>query len=197
VVAGIVLAAGGGTRFGAGPSTSPGATKLLAELAGRPLLQYAIEAQCGVAELERVVVVLGAAADEVRARVEFGRAQAVVCKDWADGQSASLRRGVEALGGAGKAIVTLGDAPLITPDVIRLFVDQPGATRATYDGRPGHPVVLGPEQLAAVAGLQGDRGARGLLSGGLMIECGRLCSGIDVDTPEQLETARKLLARRR
>jgi molybdenum cofactor cytidylyltransferase len=197
VVAGIVLAAGGGARFGAGPSPSTGATKLLAELGGRPLLQYAIDAQCAVAELERVVVVLGAAADGVRAGVEFGRSQAVVCEDWADGQSASLRRGVEALGGADKAIVTLGDAPLITSEVIRLFVKEPGRTRATYDGRPGHPVVLGPEQLAAVAGLQGDEGARGLLSGGLLIECGRLCSGIDVDTPEQLETARKLLARRR
>jgi molybdenum cofactor cytidylyltransferase len=197
VVAGIVLAAGGGTRFGARPSANAGTTKLLAELGGRPLLQYAIDAQCEVVELERVVVVLGAAADEVRAGVELGRAEVVVCEDWADGQSASLLSGVEALDGPDKVIVTLGDAPLITPEVIRLFVDQPGATRATYDGRPGHPVVLGPEQLAAVAGLQGDRGARGLLSGGLMIECGRLCSGIDVDTPEQLEAARQLLSRRR
>jgi molybdenum cofactor cytidylyltransferase len=192
VVAGIVLAAGGGTRFGG--ATTP---KLVAELGGRPLLEHAVRAQCAVTELERVVVVLGAAADEVRAAVEFGRAEVVLCGDWADGQSASLRRAVEALDGADRAIVTLGDAPLVTPEVIRLFVDQPGATRATYDGRPGHPVVLGPEQLAAVAGLQGDEGARGLLRGGLMIECGRLCPGIDVDTPEQLELARELFSRRR
>ncbi len=191
-----MLAAGGGTRFGAGPSTAASTTKLLAELGGRPLLQYAIDAQCEVAELERVVVVLGAAADQVLQRVELGRAEAVLCEEWADGQSASLRRGVEALDGADKAIVTLGDAPLLTPEVIRLFVDQPGATRASYDGRPGHPVVLGPEQFAAVAGLRGDEGARGILRGGLMIECGRLCPGIDVDTPEQLETARELLSRR-
>jgi CTP:molybdopterin cytidylyltransferase MocA len=77
--------------------------------------------------------------------------------------------------------------------VIRLFLDQPGGTRATYDGRPGHPVVLGPEQLAAVSGLRGDEGARGLLSGARTIECGGLASGIDVDTPEQLELARELL----
>jgi len=191
-----VLAAGGGTRFGASPSTNKSTTKLLAEVGGRPLLQYAIDAQCEVAELERVVVVLGAAADQVLERVELGRAEAVLCEQWADGQSASLRRGVEALSGADKAIVTLGDAPLVTPEVIRLFVDQPGATRATYDGRPGHPVVLGAEQLAAVAGLRGDEGARGLLRGGLMIECGLLCPGIDVDTPEQLETARELFSRR-
>ena len=56
--------------------------------------------------------------------------------------------------------------------------------------------LLAVEQLAAVAGLRGDEGARRLLRGGLMIECGRLCPGIDVDTPEQLETARELFSRR-
>ncbi len=116
-----MLAAGGGTRFGAGASATTSTTKLLAELGGRPLLQYAIDAQCEVAELERVVVVLGAAADQVLQRVELGRAEAVLCEEWAEGQSASLRRGIEALDGTDKAIVTLGDAPLITPEVIRLF----------------------------------------------------------------------------
>jgi CTP:molybdopterin cytidylyltransferase MocA len=188
VNAGIVLSAGSGTRFGTSTTT-----KLLAELGGRPLLEHAVRAQCAVPELERVVVVLGAAAHEVRARVSLGRAEAVVCEDWADGQSASLRSGVDALDGADRVIVTLGDAPLITPEVIRLFLDQPGGTRATYDGRPGHPVVLGPEQLAAVSRLRGDEGARRLLSGARMIECGQLCAGIDIDTPEQLELARELL----
>jgi CTP:molybdopterin cytidylyltransferase MocA len=147
--------------------------------------------------LERVIVVLGAAAEEVRAHVDFGRAKVVVCEEWADGQSASLRRGVGVLEGAERVIVTLGDAPLITPEVIRLFLDQPGGTRATYEGRPGHPVVLGPEQLAAVAGLRGDQGARGMLSAARTIECGELCSGLDVDTPEDLEQAAALLAERR
>jgi CTP:molybdopterin cytidylyltransferase MocA len=146
--------------------------------------------------LERVIVVLGAAAEEVRAHVDFGRAEVVVCEDWADGQSASLRRGAGVLDGAERVIVTLGDAPLITPEVIRLFLDQPGGTRATYDGRPGHPVVLGPEQLAAVAGLRGDEGARRMLAAARTIECGELCSGLDVDTPEDLKLAAALLAER-
>jgi CTP:molybdopterin cytidylyltransferase MocA len=192
VNAGIVLSAGSGTRFGTSTSTT---SKLLAELGGRPLLEHAVSAQCAVAELERVVVVLGASADEVRARVELGRAEVVVCERWADGQSASLQCGVAALRDADTVIVTLGDAPLITPEVIRLFLDQPGGTRATYDGCPGHPVVLGPDELAAVSGLHGDEGARGLLSGARTIECGALGSGIDVDTPEQLGTARELLSR--
>jgi CTP:molybdopterin cytidylyltransferase MocA len=183
VIAGLVLAAGAGTRFGA-PS------KLLAELDGRPLLEHAVRAQCAVVELDRVVVVLGAAADAVLGRVDLGRAEPVICPDWEAGQAASLRCGLRAVAGAGRVIVTLGDEPLITPEVIRLFTGVEPATRALYDGRPGHPVVLGPEQMAAVAGLTGDRGAREVLRGGPTVECGKLCSGRDVDTPEDLEAVR-------
>ena len=47
-------------------------------------------------------------------------------------------------------IVTLGDSPLVTPAVISRFIDEPGGTRALYDGRPGHPVVLEAEQIRAL-----------------------------------------------
>lgn len=181
--AGLILAAGAGTRFGA-------QSKLLAELEGRPLLEHVIEAQCSVPELERVVVVIGAAAEELLRRVDFGRAEPVVCEDWRDGQAASLRCGAAALAGAHKVLVTLGDEPLITPAVVARFVHAAGGTRASYCGRPGHPVVLGPEQLARLAQLEGDQGARGLLGSGPMIECSDLASGRDVDTPDDLETIR-------
>ena len=46
-------------------------------------------------------------------------------------------------------VVTLGDAPLVSSAVIRRFAGEPPGTRAVYDGRPGHPVVLGPEQTSA------------------------------------------------
>jgi molybdenum cofactor cytidylyltransferase len=183
LIAGLILAAGAGTRFGPDP-------KLLAELDGRPLLEHAIRAQCCVPEPERVVVVLGAGARELLDRVDFMRAAPVICPDWATGQAASLRCGVHALPGASKVIVTLGDEPLITPEVVALFAAQPGGARAVYRGRPGHPVVLGPEQLAAIARLTGDQGARSLLSGGVRIECSELCSGRDVDTPADLEAIR-------
>jgi CTP:molybdopterin cytidylyltransferase MocA len=189
VIAGLILAAGAGTRFGED-------SKLLADLDGRPLLEHAILAQCAVAALEQVVVVLGAGADDVLSAVDLNRAEAVVCADWSAGQAASLRRGVAALDRADKIVVTLGDAPRIIPEVIELFVSQPGGARATYDGRPGHPVVLGREQIEGVRRLTGDRGARGLLGGGPLIECAQLCSGVDVDTPADLEALRAERARR-
>jgi CTP:molybdopterin cytidylyltransferase MocA len=184
VIAGLILAAGGGTRFGSAP-------KLLAELDDRPLLEHAIEAQCSVPELERVLVVLGAAAELVLARVDFKRAEQIVCEDWAEGQAASLRCGLAALDGVEKVLVTLGDEPRITSAAIARFVAEPGGTRARYGGRPGHPVVLGPEQIAAARRLSGDEGARAVLRGGPTIECGELCSGADVDTPEDLEALRR------
>jgi CTP:molybdopterin cytidylyltransferase MocA len=183
VIAGLVLAAGAGTRFGAQP-------KQLAELGGRPLLEWAVRAQCDARALDRVVVVLGSAATQIREAVDFGRAEVVVCEQWRAGQSASLRRGLAAVAGAAKVVVTLGDAPLVTAALIDRFAAEPPGTRAVYDGRPGHPVVLGPEQIEAVAGAGGDVGARELLSATPVIEVGHICSGRDVDTPEDLEEVR-------
>ena len=70
-----MLAAGAGTRFGDEP-------KQLADLEGRPLLEWAVRAQCDARVLERVVVVLGSSATRIRDAVEFGRAEVVVCPDW-------------------------------------------------------------------------------------------------------------------
>lgn len=184
LIAGLILAAGGGTRFGPEP-------KLLAEVDGRPLLEYAIRAQSGVPKLERIVVVLGAHAERLLDRVDFLRAEPVVCEDWREGQSASLRRGLEELRDAERVIVTLGDEPLITSATIARFIAAPLGSQAVYDGRPGHPVVLGPEHLRALLSLRGDRGARDLLAGGPKIELGGSGDiGRDVDTTEDLERMR-------
>lgn len=184
MVGGLILAAGEGTRFGPEP-------KLLAELDGRPLVERAIQAQCGVPALERVVVVLGAHASRLREQVDFGRASVVVYDRWQDGQAASLRRGLEELRDAERVIVTLGDEPLITAEVVARFVGEPPGARAVYNGRPGHPVVLGPDQIRQVMTLSGDRGARDLLGGGPEIELGGAGDlGRDVDTTEDLERMR-------
>jgi CTP:molybdopterin cytidylyltransferase MocA len=182
--AGLILAAGAGRRFGG--------TKQLAELRGRPLLEYAVEAMLAVPALDPVLVVLGHAADEILARVDFGEAEVVICEEWERGQASSLRRGVAALAEADAAVVTLGDQPFITPQVIAGALDQLGprydAVRATYNGAPGHPVVLGRRVLDCVGAIEGDVGARDLLSRFRVRdwEAGHLCSAADVDTREEL-----------
>jgi len=191
VVGGIVLAAGGSRRFG-----SP---KQLAELDGRPLLQHAVDAMIAVAAIDAIRVVLGAHAEEVRAALQFGDAEPVVCPGWEEGMAASLRCAVDALEGSDWIVVTLGDQPRVSAAVIAAVVERaraarPGtdAVRALYDGAPGHPVALGRSLLGRVAALRGDVGARALLDDAVVrtIEVGRLASPADVDTPEELEALR-------
>jgi CTP:molybdopterin cytidylyltransferase MocA len=183
VTAGLILAAGAGSRYGRSP-------KLLADLGGRPVLEHAIEAQCSVPELEPIAVVVGAHSTAILERVDFMRARPVVCASWREGIAASLRCGSEALADAERVILTLGDEPLMSPKIIARFLDAAPGTRATYDGQPGHPVVLGSEQLREIASLVGDRGARELLRGGPTIECGGLGERGDVDTPQDLAALR-------
>jgi CTP:molybdopterin cytidylyltransferase MocA len=134
--------------------------------------------------------VLGAHAAGLLARIDFLDAEPVICEDWHEGQAASLRCGLAALGSTDRVLVTLGDQPLISSQVIARFIHEPPGTRAVYDGLPGHPVVLGPAQLEALAQLSGDHGARDLLRGCRTIECGHLCSCRDIDTPDDLEAIR-------
>jgi molybdenum cofactor cytidylyltransferase len=187
-IGGLILAAGEGRRFGG--------AKQLAEVRGRPLLSYAVGAMLAVPAVDPVVVVLGARAAEVRAGVDLDGAQVVVCPDWAEGQGASLRCGVAALGDVDAAVVTLGDMPFVTPQVIAgvldAFSDRADAVRASYDGQPGHPVLLGRSLLARVGELRGDVGFRDLLEGARVkrFECAHLCDPVDVDTRAELDTLR-------
>jgi molybdenum cofactor cytidylyltransferase len=192
LIAGVVLAAGGASRFG-----SP---KQLAELDGVPLLQHAVDAVLGVPAVDPVVVVLGAEADRVREAVSFGGARAISCPEWAEGMAASLRCGVGAVGDADWVVVTLGDQPRVTSAVIEAVAEEaaaapPGvdAVRAVYDGVPGHPVALSRAMLPGVAKLRGDVGARELLGSATVrtFEAARLCDPVDVDTPEELEGLRR------
>jgi CTP:molybdopterin cytidylyltransferase MocA len=179
--AGLVLAAGEGRRFG-GP-------KQLALLDGRPLIEHALAALSG---LDHVVVVLGARAEEIRARADLGRAEVLVCTDWADGMSASLRRGLSALAGADEVVITLADQPFITTAVVARLRAVPGpAARAVYDGSPGHPVVVRRRLLDRTAELHGDAGFRDLLDSAAQVECSDLADPLDVDTPGDLEVVQR------
>jgi molybdenum cofactor cytidylyltransferase len=183
-IGGIVLAAGEGRRFAG--------TKQLAELCGRPLLSHAVSAMLGVPAIRPVVVVLGHDAEEIRARVDLGDAEPVVCPEWGEGQAASLRAGIAAVGDVDAAVVTLGDQPFITPQVIAGVLDyddrRHDAVRATYDGRPGHPVLLTRRLLDRADELEGDVGFRRLLDGWRVrrFEAGQLADPTDIDTREEL-----------
>ena len=189
MIVGVVLAAGAGVRFGAAP-------KQLAPLDGRPLIEHPIRALAAVADVDRVVVTLGAHADEIVAAADLRPAQVVRVPDWETGQAASLRAVARGLDASARAlVVVLGDQPFLAPAAIARVIahDDPGAAavRASYNGRPGHPVLLRPPLFAALAELEGDHGARALLSGVAVasVACDGLGSPLDVDTTEELERA--------
>lgn len=189
-VGALVLAAGAGRRFeGGGP-------KQLADLRGEPVLAHVLRAVAAVPGLAPRVLVLGARADEIARVIDPGSFAVTVAPDWAEGQAASLRAGIAALGDIDAALVCLGDQPLITSEVIAATLAAAGpdddAVRAAYAGVPGHPVLLGRRVLDRVAGLRGDVGARDLLAEMRVRtwEAGHLCDPADIDTREQLEAMR-------
>jgi CTP:molybdopterin cytidylyltransferase MocA len=191
VVAAVVLAAGGGRRYGM--------PKALVEYEGSLLVERAVRTAAAVCD--PVLVVLGARAVDVWRTADLAGATVLANEDWATGMASSLRVGLEGLRawpmpagrGAGRQI----DAALI------LLVDMPGMTAAaltrmsavaspsvlavaTYAGVRGHPVLIGREHWAGVIETAtGDEGARRYLAAHdvLEIDCTGLADPTDLDVP--------------
>ena len=179
--AGILLAAGGGTRF-AGPEH-----KLRADAAGRPVVARALDALTG-SGLDRLVVVTGAAAidDLVPAGVA-----SIHNPDWASGQASSLATAVRwaCAEGIDAVVVGLGDQPGVTAASWRAVAAADGTpiAIATYDGRRGHPVRLDRTVWDRLPS-DGDAGARAVIAGSPELVTEVPCVGdpADVDTVEDL-----------
>lgn len=183
MIAGVVLAAGEGRRFGGG--------KQLAELEGRPLLEHALAASAE-GGLEPRFVVLGANAERILASIDLHGHEVVVCPDWQEGMAASLRAGVAAArsAGADAILVTLGDQPRVGAEAIaRVLASRGGpdgasrAVRGSYDGVPGHPALLEASLFDALLALSGDEGARGVFksAGTYLVACEDIAVPTDVD----------------
>jgi nicotine blue oxidoreductase len=213
-VAALLLAAGGGRRLGGRP-------KALLPYDGRPLVEHAVAVLraggCGP-----VHVVLGAAADEVEARADLAGCVIVRNPHWEEGMGSSLRAGLASLAGhppaPEAATGTQDTAEAARPSAALIsLVDQPGigaesvarvlaAARAAddlvsalvsamYDGRRGHPVLIGAARWAGVAAGAGeDRGARTYLrehaEQTVLVECADVGDPADIDTPADLRLLR-------
>jgi len=181
---GLLLAAGAGTRMGKPKALirDPDGTAWL-----RRTVAVLQESGC-----KAVTVVLGAGAEEAAGILQDTDVAVVVAEDWSEGMGASLRAGLRALAGADAVgvVVMLVDLPDVTAEVVRQVADrvtEPGQlARASYAGRPGHPVVIGRDHWVAVAdSVAGDQGARDYLAshGVIDVECGDLATGRDRDSP--------------
>lgn len=157
--AGIVLAAGRGTRFGGG--------KMLAKIGGQPMLQHVLDL-AAQAELTPIVVVLGDDAEAVEAAIAWSDEVRIRNEDPARGISSSVSLGLRAVAAAsanvGRVVVMLGDQPALGLDQLNALLsaepdsDRPIVVPRYADGQPGNPVRLEREAWALTAWLMGDRG---------------------------------------
>jgi len=183
-IAGLLLAAGSGRRFGL--------PKALADTGNGP---WVLRALAALNRCDPLLVVVGARGDEVAGLLPPA-VTVVPNPDHRTGMASSLRAGLRAVPSEVAAVlITLVDLPdvdgAVADRVLAAGGNDPSAVlaRATFDGRPGHPVLIGREHfaavLAALAAAGPDAGAGGHLSAGnaTAVECGDLATGRDIDAP--------------
>ncbi|MFQ1002249.1 NTP transferase domain-containing protein [Modestobacter sp. SSW1-42] len=182
-VAGLVLAAGGGRRYGM--------PKALVEHEGSLLVERAVRTAAAVCD--PVLVVLGARAVDVWRTADLTGATVLANADWETGMASSLRTGLDGLRGwpgrVDSVLVQLVDMPGMTPAALARVAAHaaPDALAvATYDGVRSHPVLLGRDHWAGVAATAtGDEGARAYLAAHEVteVDCTGLADPTDLDVP--------------
>ena len=187
---GVLLAAGAGRRAG-----GPKALRVETDGTSWLLRAIAVLRDGGCAA---VIVVLGCQAARARevlvksTLAEDPMITVVEASNWEQGMGSSIRSGLLAARSMSwrAVLVHLVDLPDVTAEVARRLIRQasPGTAslaRATYSGRPGHPVLIGRDHLESImTSLTGDSGAKGYLArhSAHSVECGDLASGQDYDT---------------
>ncbi len=189
----LILAGGAGRRFvGDG-----GGAKLLADLAGAPVIRRVAERVAGAGFAE-IVVVTGAEDTPVRAALAGLGCRILHAPHWAEGMGATLRTGIGALLADTPGVcLFLGDMPLVPvglcPELAAAASRAGYAARPRFAGKPGHPVAFTRTAFADLLSLEGERGATALLAARpeAVAYCDTDDSGalLDIDTPEDLAVA--------
>jgi molybdenum cofactor cytidylyltransferase len=157
MIAGLILAAGESTRMGTPKATLAYRGRTFLELIAQTLREGG---------LERIVVVLGHQAEDIQRQVKLETAQVVINPDYRSGQTSSLQAGLRALiaDELDAVILCLVDYPAVSAETVRRIVAtfrQCGAPVVipTYQGRRGHPVLIGRQVFEELLGLACDTGA--------------------------------------
>ena len=182
-VAAVVLAAGGGRRYGM--------PKALVEYEGSLLVERAVGTAQSVCN--PVLVVLGAQAADVWRTARLDNAVLLANKDWQTGMASALRTGLDGLRGwpgrVDAALVLLVDMPGMTPEALARMAEHAGPDAlavATYDGVRSHPVLIGRDHwVGVVETATGDEGARRYLAAHDVteVDCTGLADPVDLDVP--------------
>jgi molybdenum cofactor cytidylyltransferase len=193
-VAAIVLAAGRSTRMG-------GPNKMLAELSGKKLVRIATE-QALASKASEVIVVTGHQAELVEQALNGLKVKFVRNPDFAGGLASSVKAGISAVSASvDGAVICLGDMPLIDAQLIDRLIEAFAPDRGNLivvpvaEGRRGNPVLWSRRFFSELMTLDGDIGARHLITkhGEAVAEVPVEGDSafLDIDTPQALETARR------
>jgi molybdenum cofactor cytidylyltransferase len=189
-IAAIVLAAGRSTRMGA-------THKLLADVGGKPMLRWAVEAALA-SRARPVLAVTGHREGEIRAALAGLDLGFVANPDFAQGLGTSLKAGIAAVpADCDGALVLLGDMPRIEVSHLDRLIEAfaPGAIVVpVHEGRQGNPVLWPRAYFLELMALQGDAGAKRLIAAHRdavrEVETGTAAIFADVDTPDDLQRVR-------
>lgn len=195
-IAAVILAAGQSRRFGK-------ANKLTAELDGRPVAAYALEA-AAKSRCDGIVLVVPPDHGELLNALRTDGAASfatAVNEEAATGMASSIRAGIAALPGTvAGALLMLADMPHITPGLIDLLIEAFEASGGTaivfpetHDGARGHPVIFPAQLFDELKQLKGDVGARPVIEAHADLLCPLAVQTDavieDIDTPQDLERA--------
>ena len=151
--------------LGAGASTRFGQPKQLLPYQGTTLLEWVVSQAQRADAIDEVVVVLGRAADELRKRVDFGRAKVVDNPVFGEGCSSSYRAGIASIDAGSEAImILLGDQPGVGSEIIARVAEvfrqrSHQIVLASYQGRKGHPMLFARPLFDKLMELHGDKAA--------------------------------------
>jgi molybdenum cofactor cytidylyltransferase len=185
-VAGVLLAAGSSSRFGA--------DKLLHRLPGGEVLAVR-SARNLCAALPRSIAAVRDSRSELASLLQAAGLTVVACDRAADGMGASLACGVAASADAEGWVIALADMPFVRPDTIAAVAAAlaQGAPIAApvHDGRRGHPVGFSRRFLNDLLALSGDTGARRIVvahaDSTVLLNCGDAGVLRDIDLPDDLD----------
>jgi molybdenum cofactor cytidylyltransferase len=177
-----------------------GEPKQLVTLDGRPLLAHTLE-NLRAARVDTIVLVLGFAAEAIRAKVDLHGVKVVENKDYEQGMGSSLRAGLFALDSSIDAsLMVLGDQPFVRSQTFNEIVERYQQSEAqivipTYRGFRGNPVLLDRSVFAEVMALNGDVGCRAIFgnhsSGIAKVPVDDIGVLLDIDSRQDLVKARE------
>ncbi len=191
-IAAVILAAGMSTRMG-------GRLKQLLPFGTdeRPMIDVVVSRV--VAQVDRVIVVLGHRADDIAPLLKDYSAELVVNERYKQGMITSVQCGIRAAGEARGYLICLGDQPGLGEQTLGLVLERAkhmrkGIAIPVCDGHRGHPIYLSKHYRTEILGLPHSVGLN-QVTGAHPDETEQIQVPdesilIDVDTPQEYDETR-------